>query len=133
MTLPSHPRDTEESAFTAILREAASSVSGFKAAIFFDHEGETIDYYSCLDPFETRLCAAHMGIIVMRAVTRFHDFSLGEVRCVEMQTDRYEYIVSALGENLFLLLMLDAGHSSPKIWGQLFDTAQRLRSEAGLS
>jgi predicted regulator of Ras-like GTPase activity (Roadblock/LC7/MglB family) len=130
---PAARRDTKESAFTAILRQLAARMPGFQAAVFFDHEGETIDYHSSLDPFETRLTAAHIGIVMVRAITRFRDFSLGEVRFIEINAEHRDYVSIALGENLFFLVVVAAGNITSRTWGILFETTRMLREEAGLS
>jgi predicted regulator of Ras-like GTPase activity (Roadblock/LC7/MglB family) len=124
-------RDTAESQFSKILSKLALTCSGFLAAVFFDNEGETIDYYSYLDPFKTRLTAAHIGIVVKSAMHRFKWMNLGEVACMEIYAKNKESITISIGEELFLTIILESGNINPKIYRYLWEISNSLREEIG--
>ena len=45
-------RDTDASPFCGILARLTEVCPRFEAAVFFDEDGETIDYHSFCDPFQ---------------------------------------------------------------------------------
>lgn len=57
-------RDTDATPFTAILHELVSRVPGAFAAALVDNAGETVDYTGLVDPFEMRVAAAHLQIVL---------------------------------------------------------------------
>lgn len=56
-------RDQDPSGFSPVLQSLCDSTMALSAALV-DSEGETVDYASQLDPFETRVAAAEWGLIV---------------------------------------------------------------------
>ena len=61
---PEADRDQSESAFTAMLRRVWRSVPNVLSVSFVDYEGECIDYVSSVDPFEAKVSAAHMQVML---------------------------------------------------------------------
>jgi hypothetical protein len=57
-------RDSEASAFTAILDDLVARVPGAIAAGFVDSEGESVDYAGWLTPFDIKVAGAHWRIIL---------------------------------------------------------------------
>jgi hypothetical protein len=120
------------SAFGAILAGLERSCGGFLAAIFYDEEGETIDYHSRLDPFQTRLEAAHLGVLARSATHRAHWTGLGYLEWLEIRTDRRESLTVTVGDGLRVSLLLAAGSLEPGTVDLLLEAVARLRLEAGL-
>ena len=131
-TQPEARRDSAESPFSSILASLAERVEGFRAAVFFDGEGETVDYHSLLDPFETRQIGAHHGIVLGSAAARFRWLGLGEVDRFEIRSGWRDSVTVALGEGYFLSLVVEAGAATEEIDEPLAEAAAALKNEAGL-
>jgi hypothetical protein len=58
------PRDQEASTFTAILERLVRAMPSAKGAAMVDAEGETVDYYGVLEPFDLKVAAAHWQIVL---------------------------------------------------------------------
>lgn len=56
----------DESPFARILAALVSRVPGAYAAALVDHEGETVDYAGHVDPFDVRVAAAHLRILLVQ-------------------------------------------------------------------
>ncbi|MBW2276870.1 MAG: hypothetical protein JRF63_05215 [Deltaproteobacteria bacterium] len=125
-------RDSVESPFSAILAALAERVEGFRAAVFFDDEGETVDYHSMLEPFETRLIGAHTGIVLNSASVRFRWLGLGEVDRLDVRAGWRDTITVALGSGYYLTLVLEAGAATDDIDRPIEEAALALKREAGL-
>jgi hypothetical protein len=57
-------RDLEHTGFTAHLHGMAETVPGLLAIAFCDEEGEIIDYHSYLDPYDTKILGALLGVLL---------------------------------------------------------------------
>jgi hypothetical protein len=97
------PRDTEPTAFTHILESLLNRVSGALSAALVDSQGETVDYAGRGDPFEMRVAAAHLQII-LRELTVVK--SLGEARWMVIRGAQRSLAASALPDGYVLVLML---------------------------
>lgn len=125
-------RDMAESAFGAILSGLERRCGGFLAAVLYDEEGETIDYYSRLDPFQARLEAAYLGVIVCSASRRTRWLGMGSVEWLEIRGDRRESLTVTMGQGLIVSLLLEAGGIDSNTMDHLWEVIARLRLEAGL-
>lgn len=97
------PRDTEATAFTAILEQLVDRVPGAFAAALVDSQGETVDYAGRGDPFELRIAAAHLQII-LRELTVVQ--ALGEPRWCVIRAAQRSFAASALPDGYVLVLLL---------------------------
>jgi predicted regulator of Ras-like GTPase activity (Roadblock/LC7/MglB family) len=129
---PEAQRDSAESTFSAILTQLAAGIEGFRAAVFFDDEGEAVDYHSFLEPFETRLIGAHHGIVLASARSRFAWLGLGQVDRLEIRAGWRDTITVALGGGYYLTVVVEAGAATEEIDQAIEVAAAALRSEAGL-
>ena len=59
-------RDMDESVFARILAELVARVPGAYSAALVDRGGETVDYAGLADPFDMRIAAAHLRILLQR-------------------------------------------------------------------
>jgi hypothetical protein len=57
-------RDIDPTPFSAILDHAIARLPGAFGAALVDGEGETVDYAGLVDPFEIRVSAAHLQIVM---------------------------------------------------------------------
>ena len=125
-------RDQTESAFTPILRRLYGSVSALLAAVFVDQEGESIDYVSVLEPFEAKVNAAHMHML-LGLTRRLRAASVvGESFGLEICAEQREVWVRRLGEEYLLVMLLEPGFDRAILSDALTLTCQEFRSEVGL-
>jgi predicted regulator of Ras-like GTPase activity (Roadblock/LC7/MglB family) len=129
---PVSQRDAAESPFSEIISALADRSPGFRAAVFFDDEGETVDYHSFLEPFQTRLTAAHLGVVVSSARQRFSWLGMGQLTRLEIVTDRLELVTAAMGDGYHLAVVVEAGAWSPELEEEVQRVVVLLREEAGL-
>ncbi|MBN2342707.1 MAG: hypothetical protein JXX29_16810 [Deltaproteobacteria bacterium] len=122
-------RDTDRSAFADILSHIDGVCPGFKAAVFYDAEGETIDYHSYLDPFDTRLAAAHIGVVVSTATRAFQSLSLGKLEQMEIHADHLDSVTVCMGDDLFLSVIVSSGNLNQFIYRKLIEVIRDIRRE----
>lgn len=125
-------RDTAESPFSRVLSALAEGCAGFRAAVFYDAEGETVDYHSFLDPFETRLVGAHHGVVLASASARFRWLGLGAVERLEVRAGWCDTISVSLGSGYYLTVVLEAGAADESLEAAIETAVAALREEAGL-
>lgn len=125
-------RDMDASPFSTILATLEDTCPGFEAAVFYDSIGETIDYYSYLDPFDTRLTAAHLGVVISQAVHQFAWLEFGDVKVMEIYADEKESVTLVLGDGLFLSIVMAAGNLNKTIYRHLLSVTAKLKEEVGL-
>src|SRR5689334_15040835 len=97
-------RDQELSAFGGILTRLSDS-TGALAAALVDPQGETVDYAGALEPFEVRVAAAELRLIL--------EFARGlplpgapDTHQILVRTNRRTYVVVALTDGYALVLEL---------------------------
>lgn len=122
----------DKSPFAAILARLRDEFKGVEAAAFFDSEGETIDYDGILDPFMTRLLAAHHGVIRASFQSRLDWLNLGRVEIFEIRTSEKETITLPVAEDFYLTVVVESGASSVQLRNAIEEVASALREEAGL-
>lgn len=96
-------RDTDATPFTTILEQLIDRVSGAFAAAIVDSQGETVDYAGRGEPYDLRVSAAHMQI-VLSSVQRFG--ALGEPRWIVIRGARKSVAASVLPDGYVLVLLL---------------------------
>ena len=70
------PRDMDASPFSAILADLVARIPGAYAAALVDWEGETVDYTGHVDPFDVKVAAAELSLVLKAMKER----DLGEPR-----------------------------------------------------
>jgi predicted regulator of Ras-like GTPase activity (Roadblock/LC7/MglB family) len=125
-------RDSAESPFSDILAALAGCCPGFRAAVFFDGDGETVDYHSFLEPFETRLVGAHHGVVMSSARSRFAWLGLGELERLEYNAGWRDSITVSLGGDYYLTVLVETGTVTEELSATIDAVAVRLKQEAGL-
>ena len=96
-------RDTDATPFTPILEALIERVSGAMSAALVDSQGETVDYAGRGEPFDLRVSAAHLQII-LATVERFG--ALGEPRWLVIRGARKSIAASVLPDGYVLVLLL---------------------------
>ncbi len=100
---PAVARDTDATAFSLILAELLERVPGAYAAALVDAEGETVDYAGHGDPFDVRVAAAHLQL-VLQGIGRWG--GLGEPRWVVVRGHKKSVAASVLPDGYALALLL---------------------------
>lgn len=120
----------DASAFTAILAALVDRLPGAFAAALVDCLGETVDYAGEVDPFDVKVAAAHMRILV-NDVERLG--VLGEPRSIVIRGAKRSIVTRALPEQYALVVLFRrrAGFTASQ---RAFATCERaLAAEAGWS
>lgn len=124
-------RDMNQSAFASILTRLVSGCPQVIAAVFFDKEGETIDYHSYLDPYSTRLLAAHTGLVFGSAAYRMTWLGAGPLLSAEISTNTHDIIILPVGDEFYLTIVMCRG-ASGETADKLSQAVKELAEEAGL-
>jgi predicted regulator of Ras-like GTPase activity (Roadblock/LC7/MglB family) len=119
-------RDQAESAFAAILTDLVERIPGARAAALVDFDGETVDYASCDDPFEVRLAAAHLRIVLRELQQAYGDSCALSVRAANRS-----FLVRALPQGYALTLVLTCGAATASLGRAVPVCVKRLAAEAG--
>ncbi|MBX3210335.1 MAG: roadblock/LC7 domain-containing protein [Labilithrix sp.] len=101
--VPIATRDTDATPFATILDALIQRVPGAEAAALVDSQGETVDYAGRGEPFDLRVAAAHVQII-LAGIDRFA--ALGEPRWVVIRGERKSVAASVLPDGYVLMLLL---------------------------
>lgn len=96
-------REQHETAFTRILHDLVVRVPGARAAALVDVEGETVDYWGLLPPFDVKVAGAHWRVVVDEMRQRG---PLAASTFVAVRAARASYQVHQLPEGYALVLIL---------------------------
>lgn len=126
------PRDQVESAFTPVLRRLRAAIPQVIAAVFVDVEGECIDYVSEIDPYDAKVNAAHM-LMVMDALRRTREkVGVGEPTVLEIFADQRDQWVQRIGDDYVVVVVLEPGYERGELLGALSSACNEFRQEVGL-
>ena len=123
-------RDQDASPFTAILWRLCEGCSAYAVALV-DNEGETVDYAGRISPYEIRVAAAELRLVL--AFTRDAEvLGFAQVTEIRVRTGRRSYAIIGLGDGyaIVLELMRHSFSLSPRAVSQ---GVRELESEAGLT
>jgi hypothetical protein len=126
-------RDQVESAFTPILRRLFQQMPNMLAAVFVDAEGECIDYVSALDPYEAKVGAAHLHMLMRQLRALRANFVTGEPFELEITTTLRELWVRRLGGEYLLISVLLPGFDRTDLRDALVFADHEFRAEVGLA
>jgi len=99
------PRDQERSPFTDILETLVRSVIGGLGSALVDSLGETVDYAGVLSPFDMKVTAAHLQLVVKDEAF----VKLGLRRAVVRARSRGYVFVAAPDDYVVVLVTRPAG------------------------
>lgn len=116
-------------AFTAILEELVESVPGARAAVFTAGDGECVDYYSTIDPYDLKIIGAHASLLLqLLEGSRLNPFTI-----IGLSGRRLSLWIQPLGEHYVLTLVLERRTWSADLQASMGRAAGALSREAGLS
>ncbi len=122
-------RDQDASPFSAILWRLCEGSSAHAAA-FVDKEGETVDYAGRISPYEIRVAAAELRLVL--AFTRTAEVpGFPAVAEIRIRTGRRSYAIIGLGDGYAIVLEL-VRHSFSLSPRALLQATRELESEAGI-
>lgn len=124
--------DTEGSAFAEILSELDRPGSELLAAVFYDEEGETVDYFTFIDPYETKLIAAYHGVLAVSAASRFDWLSMGGLEVLEIRTQRWDSFTVKVGSDYYLTVVVESGEMNVHLQRGIERVVGKLREETSL-
>lgn len=123
-------RDQEASPFSAILWRLCEASSALAAA-FVDKEGETVDYAGRISPYEIRVAAAELRLVM--AFTRGAQVpGFAEINEIRVRTGQRSYAVVGLGDGYAIVLEL-VRHSFALSPRALLQATFELEFEAGIT
>jgi len=96
-------RDTDATAFQKILADLIIRLPGAYACALVDLGGETVDYAGLADPFDVKVAAAHMRI-VLNDLEEYG--ALGRPRSVVLRGARRSFIARRLPDGYALVVLL---------------------------
>jgi predicted regulator of Ras-like GTPase activity (Roadblock/LC7/MglB family) len=127
-----YSRDVEESDFTPILRGLLRAAPSVLAAIFVDREGECIDYCSSLSPYDAKVIAAHM--IVLLGESRERPKAVGgEPWWMHVLGSERDLIARRVDDEYVLVVATGSNGISSSLCEAIEHTVTKLRSEVGLA
>jgi len=122
-------RDQEASPFSAILWRLCEGSSAHAAALV-DKEGETVDYAGRISPYEIRVAAAELRLVL--AFTRSSGVpGFPEVNEIRVRTGQRSYAIVGLGDGYAIVLEL-VRHSFSLSPRAVLQAMRELESEAGI-
>ena len=127
------PRDQTENVFTIILRRLYEAVPALLAAVLVDTEGECIDCVSAIDPFDAKVAAAHMHMLLEHlAATKLRP-TVGQAFALELVTSDREIWVRRLGEEYVLVVLLRHGFDRAELRDAIAYAGREFRAESGIA
>lgn len=127
------PRDQVESAFTPILRRLWDQLPSLLCAAFVDVEGECIDYISRVEPFEAKVNAAHMHMLLESMGHAFASLHAGRTFAIEIAAAERETWVQRVGDDYMLVAVFAAGRESTQREAAINLACAEFRLEVGLA
>jgi hypothetical protein len=122
-------RDQDASPFSAILWRLCEGCAAHAAALV-DKEGETVDYAGRISPYEIRVAAAELRLVL--AFTRTADLpGWAEVNDIRIRTGQRSYAIVGLGDGYAIVLEL-VRYSASLSRRALAQAMRELESEAGI-
>ena len=125
-------RDQAENAFTLILRRLFHAVPSLLSAVFVDVEGECIDYVAAIDPFEAKVCGAHMHMLMGAMRTARLAASAGDAYALELVTSQREVWVRRIGDDYMLVVLLAHGFDRAELSDAMACACREFRAEVGI-
>lgn len=93
--------------FTALLKELVSSVEGGEGAIFFDKDGEAVQWYSKDDGERLRLRAAYIAVVLQACQATTARLDLGQMNRMVIDYAGAKFVIETLEHGYFVLLELN--------------------------
>lgn len=126
-------RDTSPSEFALILRRVCEAVTSVEMAAFVDMEGECIDYYSSLDPYEAKVIAAQTVVLLAQVLELNRKLQYGEAYVIEVSTGEKELLARRINDDYLLVVLAAPEEENTRIGRVLVHAAREFRTDAGVA
>jgi len=123
-------REHHRTAFTDLLEEVLVGCPGAVAAVFSDSEGETVDYCSFLEVFDTQLTGAQWSTDIAAMAALVERNGLGPLQAVHIRGTDLDFLIQTVGEGYYLTLVLRHGVGWGHALGRAEHVAAALRRES---
>ncbi|CAG0993493.1 hypothetical protein ARNL5_03433 [Anaerolineae bacterium] len=127
------PRDQVESAFTPILRRLLYRTTGVMAVAFVDEEGECVDYCSALAPYDIKVVAAHLRVLIEDVGRGMSKAGGGESFFLHVHADERDLVARRISREYLLVLVLKPRALTRRLLGGIEHAVSELRAEAAIS
>lgn len=97
------------SLFGEMLAELVGTIPGAVGAVFVDWEGEAVDQFSHIPPFDIQLLGAHWGIVLRLIQETLTRHEAGAVRRVLVNGQDHDIVIQSVTEEYCVVLALHAG------------------------
>lgn len=124
---PRPERDQAPSSFTSILDRLVVSTPSARGAALVDFEGETVDYAGRLDPYELKIAAATLQIMLAEVSAT----ALTAPRQLVIRAARIGYVIRRVNDEYAIVLILHARAAFAVSDRALDEAETALASEAG--
>ncbi len=124
-------RDMDASGIGKILEIFFGGNLAVDAAVLFDNTGETIDYHSVLDPFETRLAAAYCGILFESARFRMAWLEQAVLEMLEFTAENFDVLTVSVGDGFLLAILAKPGTVDDSLLDTVAGVREALIQEIG--
>lgn len=119
-----------ESPFSAILTNLLESTSLSLGAAIVDFEGETVDFSGTMAPFDLKVTAAHVRILLHELA---ETPALGAMREIRLRAEARSYVIRVIDES-YALVLLTHHRAAFAVSHRALDEAEtRITGEAGLT
>ena len=125
-------RDLQGTAFTVYLEHLVSEVPDLQAVAFCDEEGEVVDYHSYLDPYETKVTGAVLGVLLSAVAREGPHLTAGGLRELVIETSENVLFARRMAGEYFLAGVLGREGVLAKLLATLDEVEARLMAEAGM-
>ena len=126
-------RDQAENAFTVVLRRLFHTVPALLSAVFVDREGECIDYVAAIDPYDAKVCAAHMHMLMQSLGTDRLLGSTGDAYTLELVTTQREVWMRRVADDYVLVVLLAHGFERAELRDAMASACREFRAEVGIA
>ena len=122
-------RDMAASGIAKILEIFFGGNTAVDAAVVFDETGETVDYHTMLDPFDTKLYAAYCGILFESTRYRMAWLEQAVLQSIEFYTEQHDFLTVPLSEGFCLTLIVRPGALDESLLDTAAGAVEALYSE----
>jgi hypothetical protein len=98
-------RDQDPSSFFGILESLLRAAPGILGAALVDGEGETVDYAGELPPFQIKVAAAHLRLI-LDEVVRGGGIAFGTPQEIAIRAEKGTFVIRSLPDGYALVIVL---------------------------
>jgi predicted regulator of Ras-like GTPase activity (Roadblock/LC7/MglB family) len=123
-------RDQLETSFTSVLRRLLKVSPTILGVAFVDKHGECVDYCSRIDPFEVKVNAAHLAIVMDEIRRTLDKNTHGEPIKLMLNGTRRHLIARRINDEYTAVLTAGEGAPLRKLMDHLELAAHQLREEA---